>query len=93
MWLDAFILPGIVVSIFVSLGGYFSGWAYGRPAPDMFPFPLVIQYDLLDVRYSGNIYAVQLYATILYIFIFIFGWRLWQQNSGNVGIRENFLPL
>ena len=34
----------------------------------------------LDVRYSGNIYAVQLYATILLYFIFIFGWRLWQQK-------------
>ncbi|QQS59813.1 prolipoprotein diacylglyceryl transferase [Candidatus Peregrinibacteria bacterium] len=80
VWLDTFILPGIVVSIFVSLGGYFSGWAYGRPAPDALPFPFVTQYDLLDVRYSGKIYAVQLYATIVYTLIFFIGWRLWQQK-------------
>ena len=74
----------------LSLGGYFSGWAYGRPAPDMLPFPLVIQYDLLDVRYSGNIYAVQLYATILYILSSSSDGVSGNKNSGNVNFGKIF---
>ncbi len=79
-WLDAFILPGVVISIFVSLGGYFSGWGYGKPAPDWLKYPFVIEYNMTDVRYSGSLYAVQLYATVLLSIIFLIGWYLWKRK-------------
>lgn len=80
-WLDAFILPAIVIALFVSLGGYFAGWAYGKPAPDWLFFPFTIQYDLMEVRYSGEIYAVQLYTAFILAFIFYIGWTLWKHKA------------
>lgn len=79
-WLDAFILPGIVVSFFVAIGGYFSGWGYGAPAPEWLPFPLSVSYDLQAVRYSGPIYAVQLYSAVLLFIAFWVGWYFWQHK-------------
>lgn len=80
-WLDAFILPGIVISLFVALGGYFSAWGYGRPAPDWLFFPLSIEYDLMNVRYSGKLYAVQLYMALSLGILFWVGWSLWQHKA------------
>lgn len=79
-WLDAFILPGIVISLFVSLGGYISGWGYGRPSPEWLSFPFAVEYNLQDVRYSGKLYAVQMYTAVLSAIIFLVGWRLWQRK-------------
>lgn len=79
-WLDAFILPGIVLAFFVALGGYFSGWNNGRPSPDWLPFPFSIKYELLEVQYSVPIYAVQLYSAVLLALVFWIGWQLWQRK-------------
>ncbi len=79
-WLDAFILPGVVVSLFVSLGGYFSGWGYGKPAPEWLSFPLTVSYNMQEVRYSGSLYAVQLYSALLAGLVFLVGWYLWKRK-------------
>ncbi len=79
-WLDAFILPGIVLAFFVALGGFFSGWNYGSPAPDWLPFPLSVAYNLQEVRYSVPVYSVQLYSAILLAGVFWIGWMLWERK-------------
>jgi prolipoprotein diacylglyceryltransferase len=79
-WLDAFILPGILILAFVSLGGYFSGWGYGKPSPEWLPFPFSIEYNLQEVRYSVPLYAVQLYTAFFSFLSFFIGWRLWRKK-------------
>jgi len=80
VWLDTFILPGIIISLFVSLGGFFAGWNYGSPAPDWLPFPLSVQYDLIAVRYSVPLYAVQIYSVFFLSLFFYVGWKLWKRK-------------
>jgi hypothetical protein len=88
VWLDTFILPGIVVSFFVSIGGYFSGWGYGKPSPDWLPFPLSVEYNMAEVRYSGlPIYAVQLYSAFIFAIAFWIGWNLWRRK-----VWQSWLP-
>lgn len=79
-WLDAFILPGVVLAFFVALGGFFSGWNYGSPAPSWLPFPLSVTYELQEVRYSVPIYSVQLYSAVLLALVFWIGWIFWERK-------------
>ena len=79
-WLDAFILPGIVLAFFAALGGFFAGWNYGAPAPEWLPFPLSVKYELQEVRYSVPIYSVQLYSAFLLAIAFWIGWVLWERK-------------
>ena len=89
-WLDAFLLPGILISIFVSIGGYFSGWNYGAPAPKwLFP-PFSVTYDLLSVRYSGPIYAVQLYSAAISAILFFFGLKMWDHKIWRKWVAGRF---
>jgi len=89
-WLDAFILPGILISVFVSLGGYISGWNYGAPAPEWLSFPFTVEYDLQDVRYSGSIYAVQLYSACISGILFLIGRRMWHQKIWRKWVAGRF---
>ncbi len=79
-WLDAFILPGIVLAFFAALGGFFAGWNYGSPAPEWLPFPLSVKYELQEVRYSVPIYSVQLYSALLLAVVFWIGWVFWERK-------------
>lgn len=79
-WLDAFILPGITIAFFLSIGGYISGWSYGVPAPEGLPYPLVVEYNLQYVRYQGPIYAVQLYSATFLAILFAVGWKMWTKK-------------
>ncbi len=89
-WLDAFILPGILISVFVSIGGYISGWNYGSPAPDWLPFPFTVEYDLQDVRYSGSLYAIQLYSATLAFLLFFVGRRMWHHKIWRKWVAGKF---
>ena len=80
-WLDAFTLPLLTLGLFVSLGAYFSGWLYGKPAPEWLPWPLSVEYDLLAVRYAGKIFATQLYLAALCAVLLLVGWQLWQHKA------------
>lgn len=80
VWLDVFTLPAVVVLIAFSFGSHLNGWGYGSLAPEWLPWPLSVEYEQMNVRYLGSIYAVQLYATVLYTLLFIFGWRLWKRK-------------
>lgn len=79
-WLDAFILPGIVLAFSFALGGFISGWNYGSPAPEWLPFPLSVQYNLQEVRFSVPIYSVQLYAAVLLAIVFWISWYFWRRK-------------
>lgn len=88
-WMDAFLLPGIVLWFFISVGGYFSVWGHGSPAPDWLPFPLTVTYDMqrfqffyesFDFRNAEPTYAVQLYMSVFLLFAFWVGWHFWQHK-------------
>ncbi len=79
-WLDAFVLPALLVAIFIHLGGFLSGWGYGKPVGENFPDWLAIKYNLPSVRFAGEIYPVQIYGAILFGLLFYFGNRLWQKS-------------
>lgn len=79
-WMDAFSLPSVLFFIFYALGTFFSGQNYGKPIPESsFPWPSV-QYNLLDVQYSGPIHPVQLYEAILLIILLVCAWILWNKS-------------
>lgn len=77
-WLDAFVLPGVMVIIFINIGGFFSGWGYGKPAPE--DFFLAITYDIPSVRFAGPIHPIQLYAAGAFGLLFYIGIRLWRKS-------------
>lgn len=79
-WLDAFVLPGLLVVIFVHIGGFFSSWGYGKPVGASFPKWLSISYNLPSVRYAGDLHPVQIYGVIIFGAIFYVGLKLWQQS-------------
>lgn len=79
-WLDAFVLPGLIIAIFFSLAGYFSGWGHGSPAPEWLPFPFSIDHNSQFVRYAGKLYAVQLYYFIFFVLLFLIGYFLWKKK-------------
>jgi len=77
-WLDAFVSPGLLLVIFVHIGGFFSAWGYGRPVSES--FPLSISYDLQHVRFSGPLYPVQIYGVILFFALFIIGRKICRKS-------------
>ncbi len=80
-WLDAFSLPILLLFVFLEVGGFFSGWGYGSPVDETFIF--AISYDLTDVRYSGYIHPVQLYAATIFLLLFLRGLMLWSERIEN----------
>ena len=80
-WLDAFVLPGLMFTIFVQIASFFAGWEYGRPISQGFPKWLSVSYDSPSVTYAGDLYPVQIFATIIFIAIFIYGKKLWGKFS------------
>ncbi|HID92037.1 TPA: prolipoprotein diacylglyceryl transferase [Candidatus Gracilibacteria bacterium] len=76
-WLDAFSLPFVWFLIFYSLGEFFSGENYGKPAPD--GFPLTASYNLRDVQYQGEVFPVQVYEAVLLLVLFFFAYSLWEK--------------
>lgn len=79
-WMDAFSLPAVLFLIFYALSTFFSGQNYGKPIPDgSFPWPSV-EYNLLNVQYSGAIHPVQLYEALLFIILLGFAWFLWNKS-------------
>lgn len=77
-WLDAFSLPIILFLVFYEVGGFFSGWNYGSPVSEAFPFS--VSYDMITVRYSGPVHPVQLYAALFFFSTFSFGVYLWAKK-------------
>ncbi len=77
-WLDSFVLPGIIIIIFIHIGGFFSGWGYGKPITDE-NSPFQITYDLQDVIYSIPIHPVQLYGVTLFTILFIISVQIWKK--------------
>ncbi len=76
-WLDAFSLPSITFLAFYSLGEFFSGSNYGKPAPE--GFPLTVSYNLKDVQFQGELYPVQVYEVLLLVILFFFANSLWER--------------
>lgn len=77
-WLDAFVLPTILLLIFWNLGSFFSAWDYGKPVADGFWFG--VTYSSQEVRYSVPLHPVQIYAFIYYSSLFFWGWRAWRKR-------------
>jgi prolipoprotein diacylglyceryltransferase len=77
-WLDAFVLPTIVLLMFWELGAFFSGWDYGRPVQEN--FPIGVTYDLQSVRYSVPLHPVQLYSFFYFAILLVFGFPLWRKH-------------
>ncbi|MEI7510892.1 MAG: prolipoprotein diacylglyceryl transferase family protein [Candidatus Peregrinibacteria bacterium] len=77
-WLDAFSLPLLLLFVFLEIGSFLAGWDYGAPVDENFIF--AISYDLTDVRYSGYIHPVQLYAAIAFGLLFVGGMVLWSEK-------------
>ncbi|MBI5414317.1 prolipoprotein diacylglyceryl transferase [Candidatus Peregrinibacteria bacterium] len=77
-WLDAFTLPTIFLLIFWNIGAFFSGWDYGTPVSDSFPFG--ITYNMFEVRYSVPLHPVQVYAALYFFILLIVGVRLWKKR-------------
>ncbi len=78
-WLDAFVLPTILLLIFWSIGSFFSGWGYGKPVSD--GFFLGITYAVQEVRYAVPLHPVQLYTALYYGFLFYVGLRWWRSDK------------
>lgn len=83
-WLDAFSLPTVAFLIFFSVASFFGGWNYGKPVSENFPFG--IRYENNNhVIYSGEIHPVQLYAALLFFFLFIISFKIWGKK-----VRESW---
>ncbi len=76
-WLDVFALPMVSFLAFYSLGEFFSGDRYGKPAPD--GFPLTVSYNQQGVQFSGEVFPVQFYEAILLLVLFFFAYTLWEK--------------
>lgn len=77
-WMDAFSLPAIFFLIIYSFSNFFSGTNYGRPISENSWF--AVHYDMIGVKYSGAIHAVQLYEAILCSILFFFAWKMWGRS-------------
>jgi len=76
-WLDAFALPSVSFLVFYSLGEFFSGNGYGKPAPDGFPF--TVSYNTQGIQFSGEVFPVQFYEAVLLLLLFFFAYSLWER--------------
>ncbi len=77
-WFDAFVLPTLLLLMFWNIGAFFSGWDYGRPVSENFPFG--VTYNMMEVRYSVPVHPVQLYSFFYFFLLFIVGLKWWYKH-------------